>query len=160
MRIYIMRHGQAQPFAPSDEQRPLTTSGERQSEEMARWLADEHLLDTELDRVLVSPYLRAQQTWTVCQGILRHKSVIRDDSITPYGDAEQVAAYLRALVVLEKPSSLLLVSHLPLVGYLTAQFAPGITAPMFSTSAISCIELNIKTGKSEMLWLKTPRNLA
>lgn len=160
MRIYIMRHGQAQTFAASDEQRVLTQQGEQQSMDMARWLADEHLLEGELDRVLVSPYLRAQQTWNVCQKILRHKKVLTEDSITPFGNSGQVATYLRALIVLENTSSLLLVSHLPLVGYLTAEFSPEMITPMFPPSSISCIEFDAKTAKSNVLWLKTPRDLS
>lgn len=159
MRIYIMRHGQAQTFASSDEARPLTTLGEQQSIAMASWLADKQLRDGVLDRVLVSPYLRAQQTWQACEGIIAHKKVIIEDAITPFGNSEQVATYIRAMVTVENISSVLLVSHLPLVSYLTAEFSIDMNAPMFPTSAISGIQFEPSTGKSEVLWLQTPHDL-
>ncbi|WP_325892009.1 phosphohistidine phosphatase SixA [Grimontia sp. NTOU-MAR1] len=156
MRIYIMRHGEAHTFAASDEERPLTERGEQQSVEMARWLAQE-LPEGKLDLVLVSPYLRAQQTWSACAAVLPEaKNVLTEDGITPYGDSEHVASYLRALVSVDNPASIFLVSHLPLVGYLTAEFEADIQPPMFPTSSISCIEYNPETEQSEVLWMKSP----
>ncbi len=74
------------------------------------------------------------------------------------GNSGDVAAYLRSLAMVEKPHNILLISHLPLVGYLTAEFAP-MTPPMFATSGISCIEYDVNTDKSELLWLKMPSGL-
>ncbi|MDD1792412.1 phosphohistidine phosphatase SixA [Enterovibrio makurazakiensis] len=159
MQIYIMRHGEALTFAASDEERPLNDRGEQQSVEMARWLSQQ-LPDGNLDLVLVSPYLRAQQTWAACQTVMpTAKKVLTDEGITPYGDSEHVASYLRALIAVEKPSSVLLVSHLPLVGYLTAEFDADNQAPMFPTSSVSCIEFDPISEKSEVLWLKSPAQL-
>ncbi|MDD1783225.1 phosphohistidine phosphatase SixA [Enterovibrio sp. ZSDZ35] len=159
MRIYIMRHGEAQTFAATDEERALTERGEQQSIEMARWLANE-LPNGQLDMVLVSPYLRAQQTWQGCSTVLpQAKRVLTEEGITPYGDSGQVATYLRALAEVDTPASILLVSHLPLVGYLTAEFAPDMQPPMFPTSSISCVDFDIESGASEVLWLKTPSQL-
>ncbi|WP_407331030.1 phosphohistidine phosphatase SixA [Enterovibrio sp. 27052020O] len=159
MRIYIMRHGEAQTFAASDEERPLTDRGEQQSVEMARWLKQQ-LPEGRLDLVLVSPYLRAQQTWEACQAVLPSaQKVLIEDGITPYGDSEHVASYLRALVSVDNPLSILLVSHLPLVGYLTAEFDEDSHAPMFPTSSISCIEFDPASEKSVVMWLKSPSQL-
>lgn len=159
MRIYIMRHGEAHTFAGSDEDRPLTERGELQSVDIARWLA-QALPDGKLDLVLVSPYLRAQQTWQACENVLPPaKRVLTEDGITPYGDSEHVASYLRALVSVDAPSSILVVSHLPLVGYLTAEFDADMQPPMFPTSSVSCIDYDAATGKSEVLWMKSPSQL-
>lgn len=59
MRIYIMRHGEAQNFAPTDAERPLTVRGESHSEQMALQLTSQ--LKDGLDMVWVSPYLRASR---------------------------------------------------------------------------------------------------
>lgn len=159
MRIYIMRHGEAQTFAASDEERPLTDRGEQQSVEVARWLASE-IPQGSLDLVLVSPYLRAQQTWVACKPMFKKiKKTLTEDGITPYGDSEHVASYLKALVAVDAPESILLVSHLPLVGYLTAEFDPEMQPPMFPTSSLSCIDYDPKTGRSEVVWLKSPAQL-
>lgn len=158
MQIYIMRHGEAQTFSPTDEERPLTPRGEQESKDMAHWLMDEQGIGT-LDHVLLSPYLRAQQTWNVCASILPHKKISIEQSITPFGDSAWVGEYIRALVKLENISSLLMVSHLPLVGYLTADFVKGMEPPLFPTSSISCIEFDAHTDQSTFVWLKSPRNL-
>ncbi|MGF1784630.1 phosphohistidine phosphatase SixA [Photobacterium swingsii] len=144
MRIFIMRHGEAQNFAPSDAERPLTPRGELQSRQMAEHLAEQ--LDGQLDMVWVSPYLRAQQTWqTMVDCLPLAAKVMTVDDITPYGEAEQVAAYIKAVIGVERPETLLVVSHLPLVGYLTAELVAGIQPPMFQTSAIAVIDFNPET---------------
>ncbi|MGF1682538.1 phosphohistidine phosphatase SixA [Photobacterium minamisatsumaniensis] len=155
MRIYIMRHGEAHNFAPSDAERPLTPRGEALSSQMALQLSPQ--LNGELDTVWVSPYLRAQQTW---QSMVEHlpepKRLVTMEDITPYGDAEDVAAYIKAVVNLERPDTLLVVSHLPLVGYLTAELVAGLQPPMFITSSIAAIEYNPDSEASELLWQATP----
>ncbi|WP_261857904.1 phosphohistidine phosphatase SixA [Photobacterium sanguinicancri] len=150
MRIFIMRHGEAQNFAPSDAERPLTPRGESQSRQMAEHLADQ--LDGQLDMVWVSPYLRAQQTWqTMVDCLPSAAKVMTVDDITPYGEAEQVAAYIKAVIGVERPDTLLVVSHLPLVGYLTAELVVGIQPPMFQTSAIASVEYNPDTDVATFL---------
>ncbi len=51
-----------------------------------------------------------------------------------------VSAYLQALAN-EGVATALVVSHLPLVGYLVSELCPG-NAPMFTTSAIACVTLD------------------
>ncbi|PSW18827.1 phosphohistidine phosphatase SixA [Photobacterium sanctipauli] len=155
MRIYIMRHGEAHNFAPSDAERPLTPRGEALSSQMAVQLASQ--LGSDLDMVWVSPYLRAQQTWQSMAGHLPEpKRLMTLDDITPYGDADSVAAYIKAVVSLERPETLLVVSHLPLVGYLTAELVAGLQPPMFITSSIAAIEYDPDTEASELLWQANP----
>lgn len=150
MRIFIMRHGEAQNFAPSDAERPLTPRGEAQSRQMAEWLAQQ--LDGQLAMAWVSPYLRAQQTWqTMTDALPAPAKLMTVEDITPYGDAEDVAAYVKAVVDLERPETLVIVSHLPLVGYLTAELVVGMQPPMFQTSAIAAIDYNPETGQATFL---------
>ncbi|MFA1560729.1 phosphohistidine phosphatase SixA [Aliivibrio fischeri] len=156
MKVFIMRHGEAETYAPSDEERNLTAHGESQSAKIAQWLTAEHKV--QFDYVLVSPYVRAQQTWNTIKPILNvpdAKVEICED-ITPYGDSDDVVEYVKALGSVEGVENILLVSHLPLVGYLTADFVPGIMPPMFPTSAMSCVEYSYINGKSELLWLQQP----
>jgi phosphohistidine phosphatase len=49
--------------------------------------------------------------------------------LTPCGDVGLVSAYLQALCN-EGVSSALVISHLPLVGYLVSELCPGETPPM------------------------------
>ncbi|MGR5365427.1 phosphohistidine phosphatase SixA [Photobacterium damselae] len=157
MRIYIMRHGEAENFAPSDAERPLTQRGRSQSVQVATQL-HERLNQQPIDWVWVSPYLRAQQTWQTLADVLSEpKQISTVADITPYGEAEEVAAYLKAAIDVERPESVLLVSHLPLVGYLTAELDPSIQPPMFRTSAIAALEYNPETGRAEFLWQDVPQ---
>lgn len=156
MKAFIMRHGEAEAYAPSDEERNLTSHGESQSAKIAQWLMKTH--NVTFDYVLVSPYIRAQQTWQTIKPILNvvDAKVEISDEITPYGDSDDVVEYVKALGSVADIENILIVSHLPLVGYLTADFVPGIMPPMFPTSAISCVEYSHSTGKSELLWLQQP----
>lgn len=155
MRIYIMRHGEAQHFAASDADRPLTDRGAALSEQMAVQLAGQ--FDNDLDMVWVSPYLRAQQTWQAMAPYLPEpKQVMTVDEITPYGDAEDVATYLKAVIGIEQPENLLVVSHLPLVGYLTAEMVPGLQPPMFITSSIAAIDYQPDSDSGDLLWHANP----
>lgn len=148
MKIFIMRHGEAEHFAPSDEQRQLTEKGKTASLAVARACSDKGFCH--FDKVLVSPYIRAQQTWQVISNQFQAEQMETCQDITPYGEAEQVASYVRALIDIHQYQSLLLVSHLPLVGYLTAQFVADGQAPMFRTSGLICIEYSPEKMSGEI----------
>lgn len=154
MKIYIMRHGQAGMNAKTDEQRPLTEQGIEESIHMARWLAPQ--LGDKLDRVIHSNYLRAKQTWqSICSELPKAGAVEESGDITPYGDPAFVASYLTTLAA--KHDSILIVSHLPLVGYLVQSLCPAAGAPMFATSGLACIEW--QDGKGALLWLEGPHTI-
>jgi phosphohistidine phosphatase len=153
MKIYIMRHGEAEMFANSDAERNLTPRGEQASVAVAQKCVSmgiEHF-----DQVLVSPYVRAQQTWQQISQCFQAKHLDNSDDITPYGDALDVAQFLYALAESKTLDSILLVSHLPLVGYLTAELAQGISPPMFPTSGLACVEVDVERQSGELLWQVT-----
>lgn len=154
MKIYIMRHGQAGMNAKTDEQRPLTEQGIEESIHMARWLAPQ--LTDSFSLVIHSNYLRARQTWQAISAELpAAREVEESGEITPYGDPAFVASYLTALAATH--DSILMVSHLPLVGYLVQSLCPAAGAPMFATSGMACIEW--QDGKGVLLWLEGPHTI-
>ncbi len=155
MQVFIMRHGDAALEAASDSVRPLTHCGCDESRQMATWLKGQKV---DIGRVLVSPYLRAEQTLDVV-GECMHLPTTVDvlPELTPGGDVGQVSAYLQVLAG-EGVASVLVVSHLPLVGYLVAELCPGETPPMFSTSAIASVTLDDE-GKGTFNWQMNPCNL-
>lgn len=148
MKIFIMRHGEAEHYAPSDAERALTDRGRSASFAVANACREQGI--KQFDKVLVSPYLRAQQTWQEISSLFDAKSIETSDDITPYGDSEQVADYVNALIELEQLDSILLVSHLPLVGYLTAEFVTDMVPPMFPTSGLICIEYAAKEKQASV----------
>lgn len=155
MQVFIMRHGDAALDAASDSVRPLTPCGCDESRLMANWLKGQKV---DIERVLVSPFLRAEQTLDVvgdCMNLPAQVDVLPE--LTPCGDVGLVSAYLQALAN-EEIGSVLVISHLPLVGYLVSELCPGETPPMFTTSAIANVTLD-ESGKGTFNWLMSPCNL-
>ncbi|MCK6262672.1 phosphohistidine phosphatase SixA [Vibrio sp. ZSDE26] len=150
MKIFIMRHGEAEHFAASDADRALTDSGRSASISVAKACAEKGF--AKFDKVLVSPYLRAQQTWQTISKVFVSDNVERCDDITPYGQSPHVFDFVNALIEVEKHESVLIVSHLPLVSYLTAEFATDIVPPMFPTSGLACVEFDAQTQSGSLLW--------
>ncbi|MBC8946290.1 MULTISPECIES: phosphohistidine phosphatase SixA [Xenorhabdus] len=156
MFVFIMRHGDAAFDSISDAMRELTPRGCQESQKMALWLAQQL---PDIDCVLVSPYIRAGQTLKV----VRESLTLPDseevlEELTPSGDAALVASYLQVLAIQGK-KAVLLVSHLPLVGYLVSELCPVQTPPMFTTSGIACVEWDHQTAKGCLLWQTSPAHL-
>ncbi|QBH96999.1 phosphohistidine phosphatase SixA [Limnobaculum zhutongyuii] len=159
MQVFIMRHGEASYHADSDPARNLTERGCKETAQMTRWLRQKI---AEIDWVLVSPYVRAQQTLDVVKHEfpLSSSSTIETFSaLTPGGDAMLSADYLMTLAQ-DGVNSVLVVSHLPLVGYLVSELCGGIYPPMFSTSAVAAITLDAETGRGSLDWQQTPGSLS
>ncbi|MCE0489310.1 phosphohistidine phosphatase SixA [Pantoea sp. Mb-10] len=158
MQVFIMRHGDAALEAASDAVRPLTICGCDESRQMASWLNSQA---PDIDRVLVSPYLRAQQTLATVREALKlpeGEEVLPE--LTPGGDPGQVACYLHALAS-QGVKSVLVISHLPLVGYLVSELCHHETPPMFATSAIACVNVEDATqGNGTLVWQVSPSKLA
>ena len=152
MKVVVMRHGDAVLGADDDAARALTSLGREQSRAMALWLQQQM---PHLDRVLVSPYLRAQQTWQTVRGLFGEVQVDVQDELVPHGHSAPVADYLRALE--GEVENLLVISHLPLVGYLVADLCPVQLPPMFVTSAMVAVELQGAQGN--LLWQQAPHLL-
>lgn len=150
MKIFIMRHGEAEHYASSDAERELTQHGRSASVAVARACVNKGF--AQFDKVLVSPYIRAQQTWREISAHFSAQSVETCDDITPYGDSEQVADYVSALVDTHQYESVLIVSHLPLVGYLTSEFVTDMVPPMFPTSGLICIEYSLEELSGEVVF--------
>ncbi len=159
MQVLIMRHGDAAIEAASDAVRPLTQCGREESTQIALWLQQQGLeQQSKIECVLVSPYLRARQTLEVIRGVLAlpAKEEILPE-LTPGGDVAQVASYLQALAK-QGVASVILVSHLPLVGYLVSELSPGETPPMFCPSAVAQVSLD-ENGKGTFDWQCSPSQL-
>jgi len=108
--LCLLRHGEAEANAPTDAQRRLTPRGEHQV-----CAAAEHLHGVGLTRILVSPYVRAQQTAALVQRQLGFTGVLQTVAwLTPDSSPLQALNELDAY----EGESLLLVTHQPLVGAL------------------------------------------
>ncbi len=124
---------------------------------MASWLNSQAM---EIERVLVSPYLRAEQTLaTVREALVLPEGQEVLPELTPGGDAGLVACYLQALAN-EGVRSVLVISHLPLVGYLVSELCPQEAPPMFATSAIACVDFDAANCEGKLQWQVSPKKLA
>ena len=151
MKVFIMRHGEAEVVASSDETRRLTDYGRKQSISQGQWLKT-HLNSTALSiqKVIVSPYVRAQETFELVNSAI--DNILNDvetwSGTTPYGNATLVADYLSVLQE-QGIESVLLVSHLPLVGSIVSELYGKRNPISFYPSTIVQIDWNGEKGTIE-----------
>jgi|SRR5699024_8219870 len=115
MEVLICRHGdalspeQTDTMRLSDDERPLTDKGRRQTRAAAAGLR--HLLgEDRIGHVLVSPLLRARQTAEILRDYLDDPVTDESEALTPAAGVEAVDAALHACAGTER---LLLVGHEP-----------------------------------------------
>ncbi|MDR5904811.1 phosphohistidine phosphatase SixA [Franzmannia qiaohouensis] len=156
-RLWIMRHGEAAQGSP-DAARRLTSRGEADVQRMAAWLADE-LSDAECQalRIVASPFIRAQQSAALVAETLGGE-LDTLDCITPDDAPMAVIDWLQA----NAGQPLLLVSHMPLVGELTACLSEGPRARGlgFATAAVASLEAEVwAAGCATLRGLTAPGEL-
>ncbi|MFU8784721.1 phosphohistidine phosphatase SixA [Aliidiomarina sp.] len=144
MKLFVMRHGEAR--APEmhlgsvepDADRELTERGREEAIAAGKWLAEQ---TAKIDLVIVSPYVRAQQTYAEVAKLVGAQEVEVSVEITPEGDPELFASALLARLQIEPAESVLLVSHMPFVCYLTSYLDQRVQPPLFPTAGIAVIEV-------------------
>ncbi|STW80117.1 phosphohistidine phosphatase SixA [Klebsiella michiganensis] len=112
----------------------------------------------DIERVLVSPYLRAEQTLEIvgeCMNLPKDVDVMPE--LTPCGDVGMVSAYLQALAN-EGVATALVVSHLPLVGTSSQSCARGKLPRCSPLRRLPGVTLDA-SGKGEFNWQMSPCNL-
>ncbi|SFD10840.1 phosphohistidine phosphatase SixA [Pseudoalteromonas denitrificans] len=155
-KIYIMRHGQATAMCANDASRNLTNDGIAEVTKISSWLANR----VSIDAVLVSPYIRAQQTLD----LMRHNQTnIQFEQIStdflPEASPAQTCDFLQALISLNSEyKTWLVVAHMPLVSYLVGEFCQG-KMPIFNTGSIACIEYDELNLCGELVFLKSPQKI-
>jgi phosphohistidine phosphatase len=138
VNLVIMRHGEAEPMASTDKLRPLTPKGVDEVTQMASWLTQQH---GHFDWVWSSPYLRTQQTAELMlakQADFSQLDLVTD--LVPDANAASFQSYLDACLSTKPDARILLVSHMPLVSFLVAQFTEANQAPVFSPAQLACID--------------------
>ena len=127
MKVWILRHGEAEGHAPTDAERNLTEHGRA---EVLRSAA--HLIGQPLGAIIASPYVRAQQTAQLVRDVLGFEpEILTVPWLTPDEDVRQV------LEKLDTDDDVLLVSHQPLVGNLISFLQHGHQRqpqPMYTAS--------------------------
>lgn len=157
MQLFIMRHGEAQMQAGDDALRPLNDLGCIEVARMGEWLKRTH---NPIDLILVSPYVRTQQSLKLLVSQLGYSPLVQTvDFITPLDDAEDVHHYIDGLLATEKHQRILLITHMPLVSYLVASLTINQSSPLFQTASIAEIDYNEVVMKGELIGLISPIDL-
>lgn len=141
MKIVLVRHGEAEPRGSSDAARALTARGHEQALAAGAWLRAA-LADAGTARLLASPYRRAQETAQAIGAGLK-LPVTTVDAITPDVDPRVALAAIEEAAA--GASTLLVVSHMPLVAGLAAWMESGsLTGGRgFALAEVRVLELEV-----------------
>ena len=172
MLVIIMRHGEAEDYSQSDRTRALTKLGVLQCENVGTQLQSylsalknqggtsntgvnkpEVIKKTgSVELALVSPYLRAQQSFAA---LAKHTNVQHCktvDCIVPTENASQSADLIHAYACDEDgPQNLLVVSHMPLVSLLSSALCPQITSHFFDTAEAFVIDYDSESASGKLM---------
>lgn len=150
MRLYLVRHGEAQP-KDVDPDRPLTTEGEQDARKMAAFLAT---LGVRPVAVWHSPKTRAAQTAAAmadalspADGIAEHEGLKATDDVAVIGRAIE-----------DIGRDLMLVGHLPHLDRLASDLLAGdagLEMFDFDPGGAMCLELDDE-GEWQLEWLIAP----
>lgn len=146
MLLFLMRHGEAEPFNKSDADRALTQTGRA-----AVASKQQHIPSVEA--MIVSPYLRALQTADILVGEgldVSYRHV--DDRVLPDCPLDPIVDD----VINPSLSCQLIVAHNPLLSRLTrhlcGQEARGIS---LATADVACLEADeFLPGCAKLLWVR------
>ena len=152
MRLWLLRHGEAEPQAATDAARELTAHGRKEVQQAAAQLAGRPLT-----AIVASPYVRAQQTTEMERTELGFTGKINTVTwLTPDSDPRDALKYLDE----RERAEVLLVSHQPLIGALGGLLVHGHRQeplPM-RTASLAELEGDIPAaGLMELLALIHPR---
>lgn len=165
MVIYVVRHGEAAAAAPgeADGTRSLTEQGRREVAEAGAGL---RALGVALDRILVSPLRRAQQTAELlARGLAPDPNAEPTlcETLTELDGSESPAVVLATLGRLRQDETVAIVGHMPGLGELvalatTADLGSGVH---FSTASVARLdfEARVRPGGGQLRWLRSAQQL-
>ncbi len=131
MKLFLMRHGDAEPYAACDRERPLTARGRLQVQAKAE--AFKARLSA-VSHVYHSTFLRARETAGIIAEVMDNKPVFELASWAPESAPERALETLETLV----ESTPLIVTHMPLISYVEALLCQG---SVLSPTAFNCAEI-------------------
>ncbi|HEY3437125.1 MAG TPA: histidine phosphatase family protein [Actinotalea sp.] len=153
-RLVVLRHAQAEHGSMSDELRPLTLHGRRQSAGVGAALGAAGLLP---ETVLVSTAVRARQTWEILRsamGDVPQPEVVLADALYDASPGD-VTAMVRALDA--RVRTVLVVGHEPTMSGLATVLASPQTSV---TEALSRVHAGLHTAAYAVLEIAVWADLA
>ena len=163
MDLYVIRHAIAEPLGEKneflDEKRSLTEEGRSRMREVVKGLKK---LGVQLDLILTSPLVRANQTAEIVAGSLESKKEIQPTpALAPGAIADQLFAEIKNRADAE---SVAVVGHQPDLGRLISRITQGNGCELsiqFKKGGVCCINVTetVPTFRGELAWLLTPKQL-
>ena len=153
MKLYLLRHGEAETRAHNDPGRELTARGRQEVARVAQLFAAGNI---QLQRCFNSPYVRAVQTAAL---FLPEAGQRIAPETTPVLMPEVRASIVMDFLEGVREQEILMVSHNPLVSELHALLIDGDIANMHivGTSELICIEFDtIGLGMGTVQFRLTP----
>lgn len=153
MDIFLLRHGAAEPYADQDRNRQLTQAGQTQVKLLVENCAP---LLTSINSVVISPYVRAQQTFQIVEPFL--PALQPDCKITqPFLEPDGIAGDVLHWLHLNSQKTHLLVTHQPLIGSLVNGLCgsdPGYHH--LAPGTLACIKMDVFAwGLGDLQWLRS-----
>jgi phosphohistidine phosphatase len=139
MKLYLLRHGEAETRAHNDPGRELTARGRDEVSEVARQFAARNI---QLQRCFASPYVRAAQTAALFLSAAGQRVAAESTPVLmPEVRASIVMDFLEGV----REQEVMLVSHNPLMSELNALLTDGDISHMhiLGTSELICIECDV-----------------
>ena len=135
MKFYLQRHAEAESGMQMDPTRKLTDTGKRQSRMMGKWLARQADAPT---LILQSNFHRSRAT-AKRMGKKLDAPIITTGRLDPEVSPEQAWREIKKLAIKNKATSVLAITHGPLVERLLAMLigAPSIAQLHFAHAAIA-----------------------
>jgi phosphohistidine phosphatase len=161
VHVFLIRHALAFERDarrwPDDRQRPLTAEGRKKFRKGAGGLAR---LAGEVECVVTSPLVRAQQTAEILASVAGWPRAIEAPQLAPGQGVEQALALIRA----RRAGSIALVGHEPGLSRLAAVGISGADARAsiaLKKGGAACLEFDrvVRAGGAQLLWLVTPKLL-
>lgn len=149
MKLWMLRHGEAEPYQYKDAERQLTDHGRQQVMQ-----AVDNAAGQVFSHVICSPYIRARQTAEIfLSGLGYDKEVQIADWLTPDTGVREA---MRQLTLQDAQQSLLLIGHQPLLGNLAGWLGEGSASagPGFATATLACLQGDCLAGAMRLVSLQ------
>ena len=151
MRLWLLRHGEAEPRNRTDAERNLTAAGRVEVEGAAA-----HLQGRPVQAILASPYQRAQQTAELVRQTLGFGGPVETVPwLTPESDPADALLYLDR----RSEQHVLLVTHQPFVGVFGGWLVSGHRGAPIPMATASLAELegeHVAAGLMHLVGLRHP----
>lgn len=157
MKLYILRHGHASPTGVSDDSRELTDQGRSECDILGQWMKKQSI---SVDEIWSSPFTRANHTAEIIKTHIGSDVTIHHHSrLIPSTHPEELLKDLQNF----NKNSLLIVSHMPLVGRFTHALMSGHEDEpiFFETCGLASLEVaELRYQAAYLEWLVNPGILA